>query len=84
MRAQRESQKVVPGGSFVCAYGDATSSFHYEKEAGDRLRMVLDGFVVALEVEKDPSKLDAPYGGKLTKYVASGPALTAIAARSLR
>ena len=30
---------------------------------------VLDGFVVALEVEKDPSKLDAPYGGKLTKYL---------------
>ena len=32
--------------------------------------MTLDGKVVLLEKEKDPSVLCAPYGGKLTRYIA--------------
>uniref|UniRef100_A0A7S4BXK4 Acetyl-CoA carboxylase n=1 Tax=Chrysotila carterae TaxID=13221 RepID=A0A7S4BXK4_CHRCT len=63
--------KVSPGGSFICSFGDNTCQFRYEKEPGDKIRMMLDGFVVMLEREKDPSKLEAPYGGKLVQYLVS-------------
>ena len=60
--------KVAPGGTFICSFGDETHAFHYELEPGDRIRMLLDGKVVYLENEKDPSQLVAPYGGKLASH----------------
>ncbi len=59
----------VPGGSFVCSFAGESHKLHYELEPGDRIRMTLDGKVVLLEKEKDPSVLGAPYAGKLTRYV---------------
>ena len=59
--------QVVPGGGFVCVFGGVAHAFHYESEPGDKLRLTIDGQVVTLEPEVDPSVLTAPYGGKLTK-----------------
>ena len=59
--------QVVPGGAFVCVFGGVAHSFHFEAEPGDKLRLTIDGQVVTLEPEVDPSVLTAPYGGKLTK-----------------
>ena len=60
---------TTPTGSFVCSYAGASHKFHYDLEPGDRIRMTLDGQVVMLEKEKDPSILTAPYAGKLTRYL---------------
>ena len=60
---------MVPGGSYTCLFAGESHRFHYEVEPGDRIRMTLDGKVVFLEKEKDPSVLAAPYGGKLTRYL---------------
>ena len=59
----------VPGGSYVCSFAGESHKFHYDLEPGDRIRLTLDGKVVMLEKEKDPSVLVAPYAGKLTRYV---------------
>ena len=59
----------MPGGSYVCSFAGESHKLHYELEPGDRIRMTLDGKVVMLENEKDPSVLGAPYAGKLTRYV---------------
>ena len=59
----------VPGGSFVCSFAGESHKFHYDHVPGERIRMTLDGKVVMLEKEKDPSVLTAPYAGKLTRYV---------------
>ena len=61
--------RVVPGGSFVASFAGVAHVFHFEEEAGDRIRLTIDGKVVMLEKEKDPSVLTAPYAGKLTRYV---------------
>ena len=59
----------MPGGSFVASFAGVAHAFHYEEEAGDTIRLTIDGKVVMLEQERDPSMLTAPYAGKLTRYV---------------
>jgi biotin carboxyl carrier protein len=61
--------QAMPGGSYVCTFGGVKHNFHFESEPGERTRVTLDGKVVVLEKEKDPSVLAAPYGGKLTRYL---------------
>jgi len=61
--------KPVPGGCFVVSYGSCTYGIEFEKQPGDKIRMMLDGVAVILEKEKDPTALQAPYGGKLTRYL---------------
>ena len=49
--------KAVPGGCFVVSYSDCTWGIEFEKQPGDKIRMMLDGVAVILEKEKDPSAL---------------------------
>ena len=59
----------MPGGAFACTFGGKAHAFHYEEEPGSKLRLTIDGAVVTLEPENDPSLLIAPYGGKITRLV---------------
>ena len=53
----------------MCSFAGESHKFYYSHEPGERVRMTLDGKVVMLEKEKDPSVLTAPYAGKLTRYL---------------
>ena len=61
--------QLMPGGAFACIFGGKSHAFHYEEEPGSKLRLTIDGAVVTLEPENDPSLLVAPYGGKITRLL---------------
>ena len=56
-------------GAFLLAYGERKLHVVAHDEPGGALRLTIDGHVVLVEKERDPSVLSTAYTGKLTRYL---------------